>query len=496
MINICRHQTRAAVLEEERLAEFYMETGESQEKMGNIYLGRVVDVLPSMQAAFIDIGQEKNAFLYIDDALPHNWQEGKRDKPKPNIRELVHSGQQLLVQVNKEATGTKAPRVTTQLGIPGRTIVYMPNSDQQVSVSRKIKSERERQRLQQTTAALLQASEGAIVRTLAEGLDAEQIAHEWMYLRAAWQEALEKSRNNKIPALVYQDTDLLNRIIRDLFADDVSELWIDQHEAYKQAKKMVAALYPHLQNRVRFYQGRQSLFDHYQVEAEIDKALRRQVWLKSGGYLIIDFTEAMTVIDVNTGKYTGKSAQQLEETVTKTNLEAAKEIARQLRLRDIGGIIIIDFIDMKQPSNRERVLQTLQAEMEKDRTTSYVVGMTQLGLVEMTRKKSRQSIGEALTRLCPTCEGKGRVLQQAEVIQRLWRELSGYAKQAEAEAVVAYLPIEVYRELEPADKAAWERQLGFELFIGSKENLHPSQYEIAYLGAKAEAVRLFENQLV
>jgi ribonuclease G len=301
LISVAEKQTRAAIIEAGRLAELYMEAGKQEQKVGNIYRGRVVDVLTSMQAAFVDIGMEKNAFLYIDDALPVDWQQGGKEAAKPNIRELVCRGEELLVQINKEATGTKAPRVTTQISLPGRILVYLPYG-QQVSVSRRIQDETERKRLQQQTASLLEPGEGAILRTLAEGVDARMIAGELAYLREVWREAIERSKQRKPPVLVFQDADLAVRVVRDAFAEDVDELVIDDSPTFQRIRRLVSALYPHLLDRLSLFQGKRTLFEEYGVEGEIDKALRRQVWLKSGGTIVIDQTEAMTVIDVNTGK--------------------------------------------------------------------------------------------------------------------------------------------------------------------------------------------------
>lgn len=479
-------------MEAGRLSEIFIESDKTEQLMGNVYRGRVVDVLPSMQAAFIDIGLEKNAFLYIDDALAPDWQQGARDAAKPNIRELVRKGEELLVQINKEATGTKAPRVTTQIGLPGRILVYMPQS-RQVSVSRKIGQEQERRRLQQLATSLLTPGEGVILRTLAEGVEAKRIENELRYLRTVWQEALNEAKSAKPPSLVYQDADLVIRTVRDTLAEDVEELVVDHPAAFARVKQLVTALYPGWLNRLSFYQGKQPLFEVHGVEHEIDKALRRQVWLKSGGYLVIDHTEAMTVIDVNTGKFTGKSAQQLEETVTQTNLEAAREIARQLRLRDIGGIIIIDFIDMKSKSNQTKVLAALQEALAHDRTSTYVLGMTQLGLVEMTRKKSRQSLTESLTRPCPVCEGKGRVLSETEAALRFEREIRSYVKNSEVEAIVASLPENAAALLDGAEADRLQKELDIQLYLLAEERLHPGESRILYVGNREEAKRRYDS---
>ncbi len=482
-------QTRVAVLEADRLVELHAETGETESLVGNIYRARVDNVLSGMQAAFVDIGQKKNAFLYIDDALPPAFHKTRGGREKPNIRELVHNGQELLVEVTKEAFGSKAPRVTTQISLTGRMLVYMPYGGQ-VSVSRRILDERERKRLEAVARELIDESEGVILRTMAEGADRERLAAELAYLREVWADALAQGKEKKPPCLVYRDADLPVRVVRDLFADDVDELIVDRLAVLERVKQTVRAFHPERADRVRFYQGKTPLFAAYGVDAEIDKALKRHVPLKSGGFLVIDQTEAMTVIDVNTGRFTGAGGQRLEETVTRANLEAAEEIARQLRLRDIGGIVIIDFIDMNSQASRERVLAALQAALARDRTTTVVLGITRLGLVEMTRKKIRQNLSDALTRPCPVCDGRGRVLSGAEALFRLEQEVRASVRQREIEAVVVEAASDLAALLaEGGEAARLAGELGIAVHVVAREGMTPGRYRIAYAGSAGEGER-------
>ncbi|MGD8188828.1 Rne/Rng family ribonuclease [Brevibacillus ginsengisoli] len=481
------NHTRIAILEQGKLVEYHLESHSSEELIGNIYRARVENIIPNMQAAFVDIGLEKNAFLYIDDCLPADWQKERGKKEKPGIQELVRNGEELLIQVNKEAFGTKAPRVTTEISIPGRSLVYLPYG-RQISISRKIKLESERKRLSQMAREWLTEAEGIIVRTSAEGMAAAQMEAELNYLRSVWKEALERSKNLKPPALLYQDSDLLIRVIRDSFTEEVQEVLVDSSQQLQRIQRMVKALYPKMENRIKAYMGKQPIFEAFGIDLEIDKLLSRHVPLANGGSIVIDRTEAMTVIDVNSGKFTGKSMQRLEETVTQTNLEATKEIARQLRLRDIGGIVVIDFIDMKASSNQERVLTSLQKELAKDHTPTHVFGMTQLGLVELTRKKIRPSVPEILTRPCPTCQERGRVLHEREVLARIRREIRAVARNSAAEAIILEVFPLFVGESDPSTE--WERELGIHIYIEVNTRLPYGYYHVRFAGSDEEAKRL------
>lgn len=393
-----------ALMEEGRLAEFFLEQPEDREKAGNIYKGKVVNVLPGMQAAFVDIGLKKNAFLYIDDLLPVHME--KKPKIKPSITELVKEGQELIVQVKKEPLGTKGARVTTHFTIPGRWVVLLPDADY-VAVSRKIESDQERARLKAAGSQIRKPGDGLIIRTVAEGESADSLAKDLAVLNDIWSGLLRRAAECASPALLYRDLGMIHRLVRDLFSDSVKELVIDDGRSAQEIGGLLSSMAPELQGRVKVYQGEGSVLKYYGIYEQLERAFRRKIWLENGGYLVVDPTEALTVIDVNTGKYTG--SVDLEQTVFETNLEAAEEIARLLRLRDIGGMIIVDFIDMAEERHRKLVTDKLEACMKKDRTKVQVVGWTRLGLVEITRKKVRPNLDELLSESCPQCSGVGRI---------------------------------------------------------------------------------------
>lgn len=393
-----------ALMEEGRLAEFFVEQPEDREKAGNIYKGKVVNVLPGMQAAFVDIGLKKNAFLYIDDLLPVHLE--KKPKVKPSIMELVKEGQELIVQVKKEPLGTKGARVTTHFTIPGRWVVLLPEADY-VAVSRKIESDQERARLKAVGGQIRKPGDGLIIRTVAEGESRDSLAKDLAVLNDIWSGLQRRAADCSSPALLYRDLGMIHRLVRDLFSDSVEELIIDDGRSAQEIGVLLSSMAPELLGRVKVYQGGGSVLKHYGIEEQLERAFRRKIWLENGGYLVVDPTEALTVIDVNTGKYTG--TVDLEQTVFETNLEAAEEIARLLRLRDIGGMIIVDFIDMSEESHRKQVTEKLEAAMKKDRTKVQVVGWTKLGLVEITRKKVRPNLDELFSETCPQCSGVGRI---------------------------------------------------------------------------------------
>lgn len=404
---VVRYEAEAnsvALMEDGRLAEFFVEQPGERERAGNIYKGKVVNVLPGMQAAFVDIGLKKNAFLYIDDLLPVHMD--KKPKVKPSITELVKEGQEILVQVRKEPLGTKGARVTTHFTIPGRWVVLLPDADY-VAVSRKIESEQERQRLKQIGGQIKPDGDGVIIRTVAENESVDSLAKDMAMLNDIWSGLQRRASHTDAPALLYRDLGMVPRLVRDLFSDSVEELVIDDGRSAMEIACLIGSMAPELQNRIKVYEGADSVFSHYRIDEQLERAFRRKVWLENGAYLVIDPTEALTVIDVNTGKYTG--TVDLEQTVFETNMEAAEEIARLLRLRDMGGMIIVDFIDMAEEQHRRLVTDRLEHCMRKDRTKVQVVGWTRLGLVEITRKKVRPNLDEMLTEACSQCNGTGRV---------------------------------------------------------------------------------------
>ncbi|MEK8131360.1 Rne/Rng family ribonuclease [Paenibacillus filicis] len=403
LVKCDQEHTEVAVVEFGKLTEYYRGHRDQGQLAGNIYIGRIVRVLQGMQAAFVDIGLERNGFLYIDDVLPANLD--KQPKEKPPIHDLVHVGQQVMVQVVKEPVGSKGARVTTHYSIPGRFGVYMPSADY-VGVSRKIEQASERDRLKRMAERQLQPGEGFIVRTAALGETEEALAADLSELRGRWGLlAAAAGREGAVPRQVHSDLDMLPRLIRDVFREDVQEVLVSSREVQELVLGVLSV--PGtlaLMGRVNVHLGR-DVMDDYGIAKQLELALRRKVWLDNGGYLIVDRTEALTVFDVNTGKYTG--SVDLEQTVFDTNMEAAREIARLLRLRDIGGLIVIDFIDMETPERRNQVLDELNQEVRKDRTKTVVVGWTKLGLVEMTRKKVRDSKETTALEPCSSCGGTG-----------------------------------------------------------------------------------------
>ncbi|MEW6182879.1 MAG: Rne/Rng family ribonuclease [Bacillota bacterium] len=390
---------RVAVLEEHSPVEVYFEPP-GAELVGSIFKGRVENVLPGIEAAFVDIGLEKNSFLYVHDARAVAENQGRRFR----IKELLRTGQEVIVQVVKGPFGAKGPRVTTQITLPGRYLVLAPTM-QHTGVSRRIAPPAERERLRRLAVNLCPPGMGLIVRTAAEGVGEGELQHDLETLLKEWEDIRRKGREPG-PRALYRDIELLPRILRDFFTLDVTRLIVDSTELEAQVFAIMDELGPGLKDRVQLETGR-DLMAAYGVDREVERALKRRVWLKCGGYIVFDQTEALTSIDVNTGKYVG--SQSLEETVVKTNLDAAREIARQLRLRNIGGIIIIDFIDMVEEKHRQEVLNTLDEALKRDRVRSHILGITRLGLVEMTRKKAHPGLSEMLLKPCPYCEGTGRL---------------------------------------------------------------------------------------
>jgi ribonuclease G len=403
-VHSTRSLTQSALLEDGRLSEFSVERSEGHALVGNLYKGRVVNVLPGMQAAFVDIGLSKNAFLHVDDALhPHL---DKQPKEKPPIADLLSAGDELIVQVMKEPLGGKGARVTTHFSLPGRWLVYMPFADY-VGISKKIEQESERNRLRALADELRRPGEGIILRTNAAAENRDALAADLESLRRIWEDAFRLGEGSKATAELHRDSGLVERMIRDVITPDTEELIFDDPGCLDEAKAYLRKTAPAWETRARLYRGSTPLFTKFGIQEQIDRAFQPQIRLASGGYLVWDQTEALTVIDVNTGKYTGSI--DLEETVFRTNLEAADEIARLLRLRDVGGIIIVDFIDMEKDEHRQQVEQLLETTMKRDRTKCQAVGWTRLGLLEITRKKARESVSSFFFETCPTCQGRGKI---------------------------------------------------------------------------------------
>jgi ribonuclease G len=425
------HEARVALLEDGKLVEVQLETRGQERLVGNIYKGRVANILPGMQAAFVDIGLNKNAFLYAGDILvdesdfyfPDNKESGEPNHPRldvPNIQDVLKPNQEIMVQVLKQPGGTKGARVTTHITLPGRLVVLMPTVDH-VGVSRRIEDEDERERLKELVESIKPSGVGVIVRTVAEGCDEEHIGNEIKFLNRLWEKVQEKSDFLTAPRLIHAEETLLFRTVRDMFTEDVEQFVINDTDYYNKVVAVVNIVAPEMKGKVSLFESDENIFDAYDIETKIEKALERKVWIKNGCYLVIDETEALTVVDVNTGKYIGED--NLQDTILNANVEAAQEIARQLRLRDISGIIVIDFIDMDNAENKQKVVDALIDALKCDRVKTNVLGMTELGLVEMTRKKTRRKLSALTQTTCPCCSGSGRVFNLETMAMRVRREV-------------------------------------------------------------------------
>ena len=433
VISVDVGEQRVAILEDDRVAEVYLERPERRSIAGNIYLGVVDNVLPGMEAAFVEIGLEKNGFLYVDEIVGPEL-EGRKGARK--IQDLIKRGQTVMVQAVKDPMKSKGARLTTEISLPGRFLVYVPNGEGS-GVSRRLE-DTERTRLKDIVKRLDPKGGGIIVRTAAEGASAEDVERDLVFLQRLWKTIQTKAKTATAPTLVYEEAELPLRIVRDLFAGDFIGAQIDDDRTHRRIVSYLKKTSPHMVERVHRYRDKEPLFDASGVDAEIRSTLQRRVDLPSGGYLVFDYAEAFTVIDVNTGRFVGsrgKSAQgRLEDTIVKNNLEAVKEVVRQLRLRDIGGIIVIDFIDMANPKNRETVEEALRSELERDRTKTYVVEISPLGLVEMTRQNVTDGPREILTGRCPVCEGAGVVVSDATHALEIERRLRAIAKGSRVQA--------------------------------------------------------------
>jgi ribonuclease G len=420
LINVTPQETRVAMLEQGVVQELHVERASARGLVGNIYLGRVARVLPGMQSAFIEIGLERAAFLHIADIWEHR-QNGHGHESKP-IERILHEGQSLLVQVIKDPIGTKGARLSTQVSLAGRLLVYLPQ-DSHIGISQRIEDEAEREVLRGKLQQLLPEGLGGgfIIRTMAETATEREMQNDIEYLTRLWQDLTAKSTSLPAPSPIYQDLYLAQRVLRDMTTEETLRVLVDSRETFQKMQEFAQQYTQNIVGRINHYTGERPLFDLHGVEDEIQKALARRVDLKSGGYLIIDQTEAMTTIDVNTGGFVG--GRSFDDTIFKTNLEAAQVIARQLRMRNLGGIIVIDFIDMENADHRASVLAELDKALERDRTRLTVNGFTQLGLVEMTRKRTRESLAHVLCEPCPTCTGRGELKTAQTVCYEILREI-------------------------------------------------------------------------
>lgn len=483
LINVTPQETRIALVQLGAVQELHIERTLSRGRVGNVYLGKVVRVLPGMQSAFIDIGLERAAFLHVADIWQPRIDHHSSHAPQHPIEKIVFEGQTLMVQVIKDPIGTKGARLSTQISIAGRNLVYLPQ-EPHIGVSQKIGSEAEREAIRARLIAVLPADEkgGYIVRTMAEDASSEELASDVAYLRKTWATIAAQATRLPPASVLYNDLDLAQRVLRDFVTEQTSKIQIDSRETSVKLLDFAHEFTPAVAPLLHHYTGERPLFDLYNVEAEIQKALSRRVDLKSGGYLMIDQTEAMTTIDVNTGGYVG--ARNFDETIFKTNLEATHMIARQLRLRNLGGIIIIDFIDMENQEHRQAVLAELNKSLARDRTRVTVSGFSQLGLVEMTRKRTRESLSHVLCEPCPTCSGKGQIKTPRTLCYEIMREVMRESRQfnpREFRVVASQAVIDLFLEEESQHLAMLSDFIGKPVSLRVESNVAQEQYDIVLL---------------
>ncbi|MEZ9231121.1 ribonuclease G [Vibrio amylolyticus] len=484
LLNITPSETRVAMIEGGILQEIHIEREAKRGIVGNIYKGKVSRVLPGMQAAFVDIGLDKAAFLHASDIVPHTECVAENEKQQFQVRdisELVRQGQDIVVQVVKDPLGTKGARLTTDITLPSRYLVFMPGASH-VGVSQRIESEKERNRLKKVVADYCDEHGGFIIRTAAEGADEKELSQDAAFLKRLWSKISERRAKYKTRSTLYGELGLAQRIIRDFVGTELDNIMIDSRLEYEGMLEFTGEYVPELTDKVELYEGEKPIFDMYDTENEIQRSLDRKVELKSGGYLIIDQTEAMTTVDINTGAFVGR--RNLEETIFNTNIEATQAIARQLRLRNLGGIIIIDFIDMISEEHRKRVLTSLDNALSKDRVKTNINGFTQLGLVEMTRKRTRESIEHVLCSSCPACEGRGSVKTVATVCFEILREITRVNRAYDADKFVVYASPAVAASLEDDESHALAE---LEVFIGKEVRI---QVEPLYVQEQFDVVMM------
>jgi ribonuclease G len=513
LISAANRETRVAILEDDQLVELLVDRPDVKRLVGDIFVGRVDAVLPGIQAAFVDIGTEKSAFLHAsdlvydeevgdddddddDDDVPEEDEKNGSDRPRndrrrgkrradaPPIQELLKKGQDIIVQVTKEAISTKGPRVTAQVSLAGRFLVYMPHASR-VGVSRKIGERAERQRLRELVEGVLpEKSGGVIVRTVGEDVTRETFERELQTLITQWKRIKRKTTFVRAPSLLHRETSLTRGIVRDIFSTKVENVQVDSKQVYNEVAEYLKGVAPELVERVKLYEGNASLFDKADIEKEIRDLFKRRCDLPSGGYLIIEPTEALVSIDVNSGRFTGK--KDPEKTILKINLEAAREVARQLRLRDVGGIIVCDFIDMETKGNRDRVLQELRSHLGRDRARTRAFAVSDLGLIEMTRQRVRQSHLQSMTEPCPTCHGTGRVFTPETIVRRIERAVKRMAVEGKRESLLVKLHPEVALHLLEEEKdflKKLEKAANFPLELRDDPMLRPDEFKLVVKGA-------------
>jgi ribonuclease G len=514
------HETMVAILEEDLVAEVFVERERSRGVVGNVYKGRVSKVLPGMQSSFIDIGLERDGFLYVadvvdameefdrldaDDAEPGGKSDarGNGDRSKgerqassgrartgpsevegAKIEDLLKEGQEILVQVVKEPLGTKGARLTSHVTMAGRFLVFMPTVDH-IGVSRKIESREERSRLRGIVREFREArgfTGGVIIRTAASGRPKEDIVTDLEAFHKIWLEIRQRTESSRAPAVVYREQSLVSKLLRDLLTEEFQAIRIDNQQEYQRVLELVERIMPNLSSKVKLYQKPYPIFDEYGVQAEIEKALKSKVWLKSGGSIVINQTEALVAIDVNTGRYVGKkSSGRLEDTIVKTNLEAVKEIVRQIRLRDLGGIIVLDFIDMEEKKNRQKVLQAVEQELKKDRSPSKALQVSDFGLIIITRKRVKQSLERVLTEPCPYCSGTGVIKSSSTICYEILSEVKKVGPELNGHRLLLRVNPDIARALKEEESAVLKdlrQSLGKDVTIKADEHLHHEQFDV------------------
>ncbi len=545
IISSSSHETRVAILEDDQVVEIFIEREHSRGVVGNVYKGRVSKVLPGMQSAFVDLGLERDAFLYVSDVIspteealeddedtpaigaaeppaagngtngaedqvqaeqgaapaadagaskPGGNRSEKSDRPDrrgrdrtpptARIEDLLKEGQEVVVQVVKEPLGTKGARITSHLSLPGRFLVYMPTVDH-IGISRKIDSRDERRRLRGVVQRFREQSGlpgGVIIRTAAANRSEEDLLADLTYFQQVWTEVQRRKENERTPAVLFREESLVTKLLRDLLNEQYSAIRIDDETEYRRVTQFVGRIMPNMLNRVKRYTKDYPIFDEYGVQSEIDKALRSKVWLKSGGYIVINQTEALVAVDVNTGRYIGKkSAGRLEDTIVKTNLEAAKEIVRQVRLRDLGGIIVLDLIDMEEKKNRQKVAQAVEQELRKDRAPSKSVQVSDFGLIIITRKRVKSSLERQLTEPCPYCSGTGTIKTSATICYDILTEVKKVSGDLDGYSLVLRVNPEIARALKEESRSVFkdlEASVGRSVTVRSDEQLHHEQFDL------------------
>jgi ribonuclease G len=513
LINAGPRETRVAILEDDQLVELMIDRPDTRRMVGDIYFGKVEAVLPGIQAAFVDIGSEKSAFLHASDLVVPDGETDERDEDDlddeaeeeengggrrgrrvkaPPIQDVLKRGQEVIVQVSKEPISTKGPRVTAQISLAGRFLVYMPFASR-VGVSRKIGDRAERQRLREQVQAVLPPdSGGVIVRTVGEDVTQETFKRELATLMNQWKRIKRKTHFVRAPALLHRETSLTRGLTRDLFSTKVDSLVVDSKQVYNEIVEYLKGIAPELIERVKLYEDAVPLFDRAGIEPEIRDLFKRRCDLPSGGYLIIEQTEALVSIDVNSGRYTGK--KDPEKTILKTNTEAAREVARQLRLRDIGGIIVCDFIDMETKANRDKVLQELRTHLARDRARTKAFAVSELGLVEMTRQRVRASHYQSMTAPCPTCGGTGRVFTPESTVRRMERSVKRIAVEGRKDNLIVKMHPDVVLyvlEHEPDLVRKLEKVLGFTLELRDDPLLKPDEFKLVVKGAERDVTEQY-----